>query len=136
MKFYLISLIAITSLFTPYQSSAHGGDVPGPHGGAVEMPGAFHTEVIDKKNGVFEVYLLDVEFKNASADGSKVDGFVDSKGQKSKLACVVKDDHFVCSSENKKSGSKLHLFATREKSPGNEVVYKLPVVAPLAKGRK
>ncbi len=50
---------------------AHGEDKPGPHGGFIRMPGAFHTEVVKEKEG-YRVYLLDINWKNPSVLDSAV----------------------------------------------------------------
>lgn len=108
---------------------AHGGDKPGPHGGAIQMPGAFHTEVVETKAG-FEIYLLDMNFQNPSIkDASlKVSTLVGEK--KVELSCEQKQQSFFCKKPKGigKSG-QLRVVAKRENAQGNEIAYELPIKA-------
>lgn len=120
-------LLTLLIAISPQFLLAHGQDKPGPHGGAIQMPGAFHTEVLDKKDGSFAVYLLDMEFKNPSIKNGSVKAVVESKGKKIDLVCERKRDHFLCKGPKTINGSRLLLTAIREKAQGNEIVYDLPV---------
>lgn len=107
---------------------AHGQDKPGPHGGSIQMPGAFHTEVVDQKNGSFTIYLLDINFENASVKDGDVKAYtLSANGEKQNLLCETKSDSFICRGVKPKAGLRLLITATREKAKGNEVSYPLPI---------
>jgi hypothetical protein len=127
MRTFVHGLIASILTMAGANAFAHGQDKPGPHGGAIQMPGAFHTEVVDKKTS-FEVFLLDINFSNPSVKNSSVEAFVVKSGKKSELQCSQGTESFVCKGTNStgKSG-QLHILAKRENSQGNEVVYELPL---------
>lgn len=125
MKFKLITIFVLiilnTSLF------AHGMNKKGPHGGYIKMPGAFHTELVDKGNKMF-VYLIDINFKNALSNNSHV--AVTYKGSKSvDTNCFKEKDYFICD----KPKEKLNLFqeiiirAVRNNISASEAVYGLPL---------
>ena len=61
MKMIFKALVLL--IFSSSIANTHGMDKLGPHKGYVQMPGAFHTEVVQDKDGSFRIYLLDVEFK-------------------------------------------------------------------------
>jgi len=107
---------------------AHGSDKAGPHGGFIQMPGAFHTEVVPKGAGGIDVYLLDIDFKNASTSNSSVEIALDSQQF---VRCDPVKTHFECKLPNgfdlKKKGGKLRVKATRENMKGNEALYELPL---------
>lgn len=127
MRNLITSFLMTITLSVSQFVFAHGQDKPGPHGGAVQMPGAFHTEVVDKKDGSFSVYLLDINFQNPSVKDASVKAQVETSGKRSNLACEEKVDHFICKGKRAQSGSRLLITATREKAQGNEVAYALPV---------
>jgi hypothetical protein len=123
MKGLIFSILAISDV----TAFAHGQDKPGPHGGAIQMPGAFHTEVVEK-NGSFEIYLLDMGFTNASVKDAAVEAFIVSNGKRTNLGCVKGAESFICKTPTRppKTG-QLRIIAKRENSQGNEVTYDLPV---------
>ena len=123
----LILMLSLSGLSTA--AFAHGEDVPGPNGGFVRMPGAFHTEVIPMSRNKLKVYLLDIQWKNPSVKNSNLS--VTFKGKKSSTAkCVVEADYYICDFANdidlKKKG-KLTVEAERENQKGNVVSYDLPL---------
>ncbi len=108
---------------------AHGEDKPGPNGGFIRMPGAFHTEVIPTGANSIKVYLLDIEWKNPSVKGSSV--LVTHKGPKTtKKECSFESNYYVCqfpkNVDLKKKGELL-VEARRENQKGNVVSYELPL---------
>ena len=114
-------------ILSPTLAFAHGENKPGPHGGFVRMPGAFHTEIsVDGKNKL-KVYLLDLEWKNPSVNKSSVQI---THNNKTKANCLARDKYFECNfSKNidlTKTG-ELRLNAVREEQKGNEVTYELPL---------
>ncbi len=121
--------LAVTLFLVSQFSFAHGEDKPGPHNGFIQMPGAFHTEVLPSGPNTLKVYLLDIEWKNpTTADSSLV---VTHKAKKSVTAkCVIEEDPYVCSFPkniklNKKA--KLLVEAKRENQKGNTATYDLPL---------
>jgi hypothetical protein len=76
-------------------SFSHGMDKPGPHGGFVQMPGAFHTEVVPQKDGSLWVYLLDINIAEPSVRDSEVIGWIETPHSKINLDCrLAPPDHF------------------------------------------
>lgn len=127
--FILVSLLGSTLW-------GHGEDKTGPHGGFIRMPGSFHTEVVDEKDGAFSVYLLDIEFKNPVVADSEVKAFVltgrkrQADKKKLELKCeVVGGDHFRCVADKKvKNLNKLILKVVRSGVKGTgEAIYDLPL---------
>lgn len=122
-------LLALTGiLMTPLLSAAHGGDKPGPHGGNVEMPGAFHTEVVMENDQSIKVYLIDMNFQNATSKDSSVAVSFKNKKNPVNFTCSAVSDYFHCV-PSKKYPLKdvLVVKATRENAIGNEAIYKLPL---------
>jgi hypothetical protein len=121
-------MISALALLASVTASAHGQDKPGPHGGAIQMPGAFHTEVVDQRNGSFTIYLLDINFQNPSVKDASIKAYtLSANGDKQNLLCETKVDSFVCKGIKPKAGSRLLITAVREKASGNEVSYPLPI---------
>lgn len=104
---------------------AHGEDKPGPHGGYIRMPGAFHTEVIKEKDG-FRVYLLDLNWKNPSVLDSSVSASIQVGKKKTDLICTQESDSFLCKSSLPQKGD-LNIKARREGQTGGISSYKLPL---------
>ncbi|MNK07873.1 hypothetical protein D3C87_257950 [compost metagenome] len=129
MKKQLLLIATLAGLSS--QAFAHGEDAPGPHGGHIRMPGAFHTELsLDEKTQDLHVYLIDMEFKNPTVKESKLEA-VAKRGKSSvKFTCSVMDgNHFHCVPEKKYPlKGEIILNATRENAVGNEAVYKLPLM--------
>ncbi|MGE0762594.1 MAG: hypothetical protein AB7N80_04895 [Bdellovibrionales bacterium] len=127
-------LLAITSLLMAVsQAGAHGEDRPGPNGGFIQMPGAFHTEVVPLKKNQVAVYLLDMNWKDPRVSNSSVTAVYMSDHkttQKVNGDCAPAANHFVCNFTNKvdltKAG-KLVLETKRNAQQGNPAIYKLPL---------
>ncbi|MDX9730993.1 MAG: hypothetical protein RBT63_04420 [Bdellovibrionales bacterium] len=119
---------------------AHGEDAPGPHGGEIRMPGAFHTE-LKQAGREFEVYLLDMQFKDATVRDGSVELNIEraaSGGKVSKFsfACnpmLGKAPHFHCISTDTGykpvDGDRLLLKARRGRAVGTVAEYKLPLLS-------
>jgi hypothetical protein len=108
---------------------AHGDNKPGPHGGKISMPGAFHTEIISYQDTGFKIYLLDINFENPIVSNSSVKAKIKSKGIETALNCKGDKDHFYCA---KTSGSvtgaeELYILAERNNAKGIEIKYQLPL---------
>lgn len=124
MKF-LIAVFLLPSLCW-----AHGENKPGPHGGHIRMPGAFHTELVLEEDQSLSIYLLDMNFESPQIKDSNVEVFLKSKkGEKIPFKCMpMNEDHFHCMPEKKFSlKGELKIKAVRNKAAGNEAVYKLPL---------
>lgn len=104
---------------------AHGEDKPGPHGGFIRMPGAFHTEVLQTKEG-FRIYLLDINWKNPSVLDSSVTATIKTGKKKTELVCSQEEDSFLCKTATFKKGV-LTIMAKREGQMGIDANYKLPL---------
>jgi hypothetical protein len=105
---------------------AHGDDTPGPHGGKIQMPGPFHTEVKSVSDG-FLIYLLDMNFENPTVKNSELEASLKIAKKTRKLFCEAKVDHFFCKSEKVPKKSQLILKTKRENAVGNEAIYELPL---------
>lgn len=126
MKYSKYLLTAL--LFGPVLAVAHGGDKPGPHGGNVEMPGAFHTELVLDKDQSAHIYLIDINFQNPTTKDSSVKVFARNKKMEVPFSCSIMDDHFHCVPSKKyQAKGEIVVQAVREKAVGNEAIYKLPL---------
>lgn len=125
-------LIPLTLLLTTMAASnpvfAHGEDTPGPHGGIIRMPGAFHTEVIPEKNG-FKILLVDLNFENPMTKDSGVKAKIKSGEKNTELKCEIKQDYFFCEAPKNLMETKgtLEILPTRHKAEGALVSYPLPL---------
>lgn len=113
---------------TMSQAFAHGEEAPGPHGGIIRMPGAFHTEIIPGKNS-FRIMLLDINFQHPSVKNSSVKAMIKTRGKTLALKCKVKSDYFLCHMNKKQISptSILEVVAVRENAIGALMSYPLPL---------
>lgn len=105
---------------------AHGEDKPGPHGGFISMPGAFHVELVPVSKNKVKAYLLDIDWKNPTVKDSSVEL---SRGQVN-AKCTMDYDFFTCEFPKPVDLTKkgqIDVKATREKQIGNSVSYQLPL---------
>lgn len=93
----------------------HGEDKPGPHGGAIRMPGAFHTELVKESPTKFKIYLLDIDFKKPVTKNSEV--------KANGIACKPRKKYFECSLP--KPAKEVTILAKREGAGGGAVTYPL-----------
>lgn len=122
MKMFLILILSSLNAF------AHGEDKPGPHGGHIRMPSAFHTEVVVDNDTSLRVYLLDLQFQNPIIEKSKVSVSLVGPRKGIKFDCPAMVDHFHCTSKTPFTGGKLSVRATRSGiSAPKPAVYKLPL---------
>jgi hypothetical protein len=107
---------------------AHGEDKPGPHGGVIRMPGAFHTEVVARGNNAIDVYLLDFNWKNPIIKDSSVSVHHVDGERRTELKCKPLETLFSCLAESValRSGS-LRVKASHLGMQGIEVTYPLPL---------
>jgi len=127
-----LNLVLMTAfLLKSTPALAHGMDQLGPHKGYIQMPGAFHTELVPNKDGSYKVYLLDIEFKNPMTKNSTVTARLKSANstESEDLTCEESGEHFVCKSGNLKKVKKGELIvsAKRDGAPGSEAKYILPL---------
>lgn len=108
---------------------AHGEDKPGPNGGFIRMPGAFHTEVIPLGPNKLKVFLLDLAWQNPSTANSSLVVSLKSKSR-SKAKCEIKENHYVCDfpkGVDITRKGELVIDAKRENQKGNQISYELPL---------
>lgn len=112
-------------LLTPTLALAHGEDKPGPHGGAIRMPGAFHTEALLSNKGNLEVYFLDVNFKPLSPKHFTIRATLGSETAK----CATKAARVECKFPSPLTGKtgKLVLGLQKKGGPKSEATYDLPL---------
>ncbi len=111
----------------PLLTWAHGEDKPGPHGGFIKMPGAFHTEVLAAGKNKLKVYLLDMQWKNPSIVKSELKV---THNKKTKGTCGIKENYYECgfpTSVNLNTKGELSVTAQRDGQVGNEMIYALPL---------
>jgi hypothetical protein len=126
MRKLFSGLALLISFLAMVEAKAHGEDKPGPNGGQIRMPGPYHTEALTKGDG-FQIFLLDLDFKNPMTANSSVKAILDVSGRKIQLTCEAHTDHFFCpSKENLKSGVLL-IESTRNSARGNTAKYQLPI---------
>jgi hypothetical protein len=113
---------------------AHGEDKPGPHGGFIKMPGAFHTELVQLSPNQLRVYLLDIDFKNPVVENSNIK--ISTRNKKLINAkCKPEKDSFLCDFPKSISLTRrgsLRVAATRLGQAGVPIEYKIPFSLPDA----
>lgn len=124
------SVFVVLSAFMLLTKSvlAHNEDKPGPHGGYIRMPGAFHTELVLKKK-FLQLYLVDFDFKNPTTSNSSLAAKWISDNTEIDLDCRAEGNKFVCDipkSFSPKKGS-LVFTAKREGMSGGLAQYDLPL---------
>lgn len=107
---------------------AHGEDKPGPHHGAISMPGDYHVEVIPDKDAL-HVMLLDVNFKNPTVLNSSIKVKIKHGRNAYVLRCESMDNYFSCpvSSKILAQNGTLHIESERQQAEGAPVEYSLPL---------
>ncbi len=127
MKRIPLAALAVTALLTT-KAFGHGEDKKGPHGGFIRMPGAFHTEVVAKKNAL-EVFFLDINWKEPVVKNSSAAVKIIRNGKEKDLQCRAQTDRFVCDlpKGEKLSSGQLSITAKRGELPSGTAVYDLPL---------
>lgn len=115
-------------LFTTLGYS-HGMDKPGPHGGYIRMPGAYHTEVVPMQEGGWRVYLLSDNLKEPTTRRSVVSGHLETKGGIVPLKCVALTDYFQCTSQISLdvTPAQLRIRSSRDGGAPGLAIYRLPL---------
>lgn len=124
-----LTLALFVTLIPMAVCHAHGMERPGPHGGFIRMPGAFHTELVPEGPRILNVYLLDDEFKRPVTHSSHVKASLKRTEGSIDLRCVPTMDHFVCAlpgGMRLSKGDKLHFKAGRRGSGEGLAVYEFP----------
>ena len=116
LSFLLLSLVA----------HAHNEDKPGPYGGHIKMPSSYHTELV-LKDGVLEIYLSDVNFKNPMVKDSKLEVYYIKNQKKEKLKCLVIDNFYRCDLKKDLQGGEFFVKSKRNGIKGKDVSYQLPL---------
>lgn len=119
----MLNIIVISFLQLAY---SHGEEHPGPHGGKIQMPGAFHTEVLSKKDKV-QIFLLDMNFENPTVDNSTLTAYFKANEKKQKLTCDKNTNSFSCHIPKNLAHGQLILEAMRSGAKGNEAIYEWPL---------
>lgn len=125
MQYSILVLIFLSS----FRAMSHGEEKPGPHGGNITMPGAYHVELVQVDSKILKAYLLDMNLKESPMNESSIDvtiGMVSAK-------CITENDYFICnfptSVDLNKSG-ELVVKSMRNKQKGKTVKYLLPLKFP------
>lgn len=107
---------------------AHGEDKPGPHNGAVRMPGNYHVEVIPDKDAL-NVMLLDANFKNPTVLNSSIKVKIKHGRNAYVLRCESMDNYFSCPVNANMLAQKgtLQIESERQQTEGDPVEYPLPL---------
>lgn len=121
MKFIILSMFLASYAF------AHGENKPGPHGGHIRMPGAFHTELVLQSH-MAKVYLLDIGFKNPTTKNSTLSLKVDSGKSLKEVSCSPKNEFFECHIPDVKAVKEIQIKASRSGVSGKEITYNLPLM--------
>jgi len=121
------ALVSGSAFLFSSRAHAHGEDKLGPHGGMIRMPAAFHTElVIAKDQKSFEIYLLDIAFKNPTVEKSSVQAaLIDEAQKRLSLECRAEKAAFRCPvpAASDLSRATIEVVATRLGVKGNPVSY-------------
>jgi len=126
-----IVLALAAAVAAPGTAAAHGEAEPGPHGGEIRMPGAFHVEAV-AGDGALRVYLLDMQFENPRVADSSVEAKLEQGGRAWQLDCRAREAtrRFECplpSGAELEAGT-LTIDAARAGVPGAAARYGLPLL--------
>jgi len=126
-----IAIIVLwAALAVPVTTSAHGTSDPGPHGGEIRMPGAFHVEAIAGDDAL-RVHILDMRFANPTVDKASLEATIQQGGTETALDCLPGEDAkaFVCPlpSDTTLERGTLIIDAQRAGRPGEPAEYDLPL---------
>ena len=121
----------IFTLLFAFACYAHGEDKPGPHNGAIRMPGAYHVEVIPGKDAL-NIMLLDINFKNPTVLNSFIKVNIKQGKSAYVLRCESMDNYYSCPVSTKLLARKgtLHVESERQMAEGIPVEYTLPLKIP------
>lgn len=124
------TFVVIAALATPATALAHGTSEPGPHGGEIRMPGAFHVEAIAGDDAL-RIYVLDMQFDNPTVDNAELAAKIEYGGSTTQLECAPADDAkvFICPlpPDTRLDRGRLVVDASRQGRPGEAAEYDLPL---------
>jgi hypothetical protein len=128
MKITVCSLIIGFQLLVPLKVLAHGEDRLGPHQGFIQMPAAYHVELVIKNNEL-NIFLMDVNNKNPVTQNSSVELVLQNKDKRIVFDCLPSSDFFNCKTSLKVNfnSGKFILNSKREGKVGKEIFYNLPL---------
>lgn len=121
MKYFLLSLFLTSYAFS------HGESKPGPHGGHIRMPGAFHTELLVQTH-MAKVYLIDMNFKNPTTFNSNISMKVGAGSNLKEVSCSPKVEYFECHIPEVEKVKDIQIKASRNGVSGKLTRYSLPLV--------
>lgn len=125
-----IAMALAAVLSAPGLAHAHGTEDPGPHGGEIRMPGAFHVEAVTRDEAVV-LYLLDMQFEQPRVADSSVDATLRQNGKRMELNCRVADKAkaFRCPVPEGATLERgtLVVDASRKGMPADAAQYDLPL---------
>lgn len=133
MRAFLPTLPTLIGLLFSSAVFGHGTSEPGPHGGEIRMPGAFHVEA-DVTDGQLRLYLLNMQFKNPMVDTASVNARIEQGDKTAELDCTPNKEAkaFVCtlpSGVGLEQGT-LVVEASRDGMPADPARYELPLKWP------
>ena len=130
MRIDLPCLLKLAFLLLPTLCLAHGEMKPGPHGGEIRMPGAFHVEVVPGSMTI-EIYLLDMQFKNPQIEDSLINVILHREAKQMTLECqaISNKKMFRCllPDDEALDAGRLMVNATRGGPPSEPMHYELPL---------
>lgn len=108
---------------------AHGESEPGPHGGEIRMPSAFHVEAVAGDDAL-TVYVLDMQFGNPTTENASVSAEVRRADDAVSLDCRPKAAAFRCPLPDgvRLDDGKLVITASRSDLPEAQARYELPLL--------
>ncbi|MEX0607030.1 MAG: hypothetical protein WEC99_03555 [Halofilum sp. (in: g-proteobacteria)] len=126
------------ALIFPSACLAHGEGEPGPNGGEIRMPGAFHVEVRQQDDALM-VYLLNMQFEDPRVADSSVKAVLEQNGEAVELPCRVANgpQAFRCPLPDGATLTRgtLAIDASRAGRPADPAHYELPLAWSGAAGR-
>lgn len=130
-----LSALVTALVLTPAVAAGHGESEPGPHGGVIRMPSAFHVEAKAGEEAL-RLFLLDMEFKHPQTDDSRVEPVVHQGDRRVPLQCRAEEEAFVCPLPDGLSLERgtLVVEAARADAPPGRAEYELPLVPPSDDG--
>jgi hypothetical protein len=125
MGMKIVTLLSL--LLSSEVTLAHGMNKHGPNGGYIKMPGAFHTELVDKNTNM-HVYLLDMSFKNPTSVNSSVK-IIYKGNSESEFFCTNSVNYIVCKKPTNglKNIKEIIIKTIRANNKGRDAIYSLPL---------
>ncbi len=128
----VVPVIAVLgmALAVPATAIAHGTSDPGPHGGEIRMPGAFHVEAVAGDDAL-RIYVLDMQFDDPTVEATSLDARIEQGGTTTRLDCEPDENikAFICPlpADTNLDAGKLIIDAQRKGKPAEPAQYDLPL---------